>query len=376
MAALGQSGLLHAQEMLPEDEGFVASAMLGLKHDSNVQRNALGDSDTSLVLSPELIYGNYIGKHLLYTKYSGEYARFSDYDSLDFENHSVDVEAYFDYSLRFSSILSMNYQNGVEDPSQTNNLVSEFDEFTEFEKITLGGSLLYGTRQSVGQIVVSAEAQTAEFKNNDQSFRDFDSVGGSAEFFYRLAPNTRMLFEVSLYDFDYDQPQTGFDQSSQQISYLTGIQWRYSEQLESTVRIGYQTKDFDEASQQDISGLSFGAELSWAPSELTRVKLGSARNANESAIADLAGLVTTSFDLGVEHEITERFELFANYRYANDDFDTRKDISHFITIGFEFDFREWLEIDLEYSYSERESDFNNFSYDANVVMLSFEVEMD
>lgn len=368
--------IAQAQDEQLEANGVLAGVNVAYKNDSNVQRNELGKSDNIISLSPEIAYANYFGKHALSINYKGDYSRFSKQSNLNFENHNLLAGVEFDHSLRFSSKLSASFQKGVEDPSQVNSLINNFDEFTQYEKAAINGEVAYGRKESIGQVVVGVDLVSADFDNNQQEFRNVDSVGAYNQFYYRVAPNTRAVLEVSYYDFNYDEVEGFQNLSSEQVSVLAGLEWRYSEQLSTSFRAGYQTKQFEDESLSDINGLSFALDVDWQLSELTSINAVGSRSANESFIADLPERVSTSLSVNAQHELSQRLTAYSSIGFSVDDFGVQSDTNNNATLGLSYRLKSWVDVTLEYEYQKRDSDFENFSYNANVVMLSFEMAID
>jgi hypothetical protein len=367
---------IHAQDGTIEENGVLAALNIAYKSDSNVQRNGLGRSDDLVSISPNIAYANFFGKHAFSVGYTGEYMRFSDQSNLNFENHSLLSSLSFDHSLRFTSKITGSVQKGVEDPSQVNSLINNFEEFTKYKKAAINGEFAYGRKESIGQIVIGVDVANADYDNNQQEFRNMDSIGAYTQFFYRVAPNTRAVVEVSYYDFDYDDVENFLNQSSQQASLLAGLEWIYSDQLSTSFRAGYQTKDFEDETLNNVDGLSFALEVVWQPTEYTNFDVEGSQSASESTIAGLPERISTSIGISFEHELTQRLRSYGSYFYAIDDFGARKDTNNDAKMGITYEVKRWLDVTLEYQYQERDSDFENFSYNANVVMLSFEMAID
>ena len=74
--------------------------------------------------------------------------------------------------------------------------------------------------------------------------------------------------------------------------------------------------------------------------------------------------------------MSQRLRSYGSYLYAIDDFGAREDTNNDAKMGITYEVKRWLDVTLEYQYQERDSDFENFSYNANVVMLSFEMAID
>ena len=71
-------------------KGFTANTHLEVQHDDNIRRTgSFEQSDTLVILKPELQWLTLFGKHQLDASYKGDYGFYSDEDDLNFDDHSV-----------------------------------------------------------------------------------------------------------------------------------------------------------------------------------------------------------------------------------------------------------------------------------------------
>lgn len=358
-------------ELEEGESGVIASAELLFANDSNVQKNAFGVEDSYFGLAPEIEYRNFIGKHELTLGYEGEYRQFSDLDNLNFNNHLVNAGVSLDHSLRFKSEFTATFEDAREDPAQVNSGLAQLSEFTKFERTMLSADVIYGTEDSKGQFVNSFELGSVEYTNNEQSFRNLSSLGAIVQFFYRLAPNTRAVIEVSSFDFEYSEVPTLFDQSSNQTSTMLGIEWRASEQLFTTILLGHQKKKFNDEMFGNIEGLTYALNLNWFPTIATDLTVVAFKTASESAIRGFGGTLNTSLNIALEHRISEKNSIYSNYIYAKNEFNIRSDVNNSFQFGIQYRAKNWMDLKLEYVFEERDSGFESFNFNSNVVRLSF-----
>ncbi|MFC3093313.1 hypothetical protein DRW07_03705 [Alteromonas sediminis] len=365
----------HAQE----EAGATYGAGIYLGHDSNVLRQAEEASDTSLTVTPELELVGLYGKHRFSVNYQGDYKKYFDLDDLDYDSHDLKFEAKLDHSQRFTSGLLLQYQNRIEEPGVTDQSTLGLQEFNELDIVRIQGKGAYGRRDSIGQIVLMLNHNQQRYNNNQQEYRDLDRNGVTAQFYYRVAPKTRMLFEASYDDVSYKNTER-FDLSSKDARYLVGVEWEITAKTSGTFKAGYQTKSYDDsATFNDISGLSYALDMTWLPNTYTKVTIGAARTINESANLGLGGFISNSLRTGVEHAFTERTKLKATYDFAEYDITStlgRTDKRQEIGIGFSHDLRRWLDIELMYRFQERTSDNALFEFDAQLIELGAIVSFD
>jgi len=355
-----------------EEAGITYGAGLFLGHDSNVLRQSDDISDTTLSVTPNFELLGLYGKHSFALNYQGDYKKYFDVSDLNYNAHDLKLEARLDHTQRFTSGFLVQYQNRIEEPGVTDQSTVGLQEFNELDIVRVQGRGAYGRRDSIGQIVLMLNHNQQRYNNNQQDYRDLDRSGVTAQFYYRVAPKTRMLFEASFDDVGYKNTER-FDLSSKDARYLVGVEWEITAKTSGTFKAGYQTKSYDDsATFSDISGLSYALDMTWLPNTYTKVTIGAARTINESANLGLGGFISNSVNTGIEHAFTERTKLKAVYNYAEYDITStlgRTDKRQEVGIGFSHDLKRWIDIELMYRFQERTSDNALFEFDAQLIEL-------
>lgn len=365
---------VHADEVA--ETGASANLRTAYISDNNVKRLGTAIGDEYFVVSPTLAVLKEFGKHSATLNYDADYSRFNALSSLNYNNHNVNANLAFDHTLRFSTDFTVSYENGVDVITGANSLASDFTEFTSLESARAVAAAQYGSEDSRGQLVMRVESGSQKYSGNEQEFRSVDSVGTTSQFFYRTAPNTRILSELSLVDFNYTQDSANGDQSNLQGTLLVGMEWRLSEQLYSLVKVGYQQKQFDNPSLRDISGLSYLIDVSWSPFADTQIDFSGSRNVIESTIQNVAAFVSTSTGLQLKHSFSEALALSIAYLRAKNTFGSGRDNNQDISIGVDYQFNELSNIALEYKMQDKDSTLGRFSYKANILNLAYTLTLD
>ncbi len=363
------SGNAYAQQ----DIGTSYGAGLHVTNDDNVLRQVDDVSDTSLTVTPELRLLGLYGKQSFSLDYAGEYRKYQDADELDYDAHDLKLAARLDHSQRLSSELLLQYQDDVEEPGITNQSTVGLSEFNQFDISRAQIKGAYGRSDSIGQIVLMLDHSQRRYTNNNQAFRDLDMSGITGQFFYRIAPKTRLLFEATAANIDYQNTQI-FDQSSRDNIYLIGVEWDVTAKTSGTFKAGYQTKSYDnDAVFNDISGLSYSLDMTWLPNTYTKVELGASRLISESAQFGIGGFISNGFKTRLEHAFTERTVFYAQYDHLEYDITSvigRTDKRHEFALGATHDLRTWLDIEFSFIRQERSSDEAIFEFDAQLIQLS------
>lgn len=371
--------LASAAQAAPQRSGPVLGLKVGVESHDNILLNtkAQEKSDNALVIAPKAQYHSFIGKHRASVEYSGEYVSFMDYDQQNYQNHELLANAQLNHHNRLSSEYELSYVNRIEAPGQ-NDLTQDLDGFIKYDAFGAEFSGAYGTQDSQGQIVLTYDYEQQNYHNTAQKFRDVDIHGLQGIFYYRLAPKTRLLFELNNTLFDY-KPSERTDRSSINHQFLSGVEWSMTAQTRSSVRVGYLRKNYDSNLLKSDSGLSYYVDIYWRPQTYTLIGIEAERSTSESAIEDAASYFTTRWEVNAEHELTPRTQLYASYTFTKNDIVTlqkRIDKRNDISLGFRHSLDRWLVLDIGFQHMQRSSTLKTVEFDANRLNLSLTAEFD
>ena len=364
--------------VLSQEEGFAPGVEVNFLQDNNIYRTSDEISDTITSIAPTFAYNALYGKQVVSAIYNGDYAFYADNSDLNYLDHDISVKALLDHSYSLSSEFTANYQYLIEQPGTTNAVTSELSEFNQQSNTTFAAKVLFGAQQSKGQIVTAYAQSKLRYDNNEQQFRDYDNDKATGTFFYRVAPKTRILLEVSAADLNYKNNFI-FDQSSKQKSYLAGVEWNATAITSSVFKIGYQDVDYANDLISDLSGLSYFLDMSWKPNTYSLVKIGASRAARESAEQSVGGFLSNEFNVGVDHEFTRKTKLSISYRYVESEFDdsqNRQEELQSFSMSIKYQSKRWLQLHLGCEVSKRESTSELFEFDASVINVGVVMSFD
>ncbi|OUR61416.1 hypothetical protein A9Q74_09635 [Colwellia sp. 39_35_sub15_T18] len=356
-----------------ERQGLLLNAALATQYDDNVLRKVEPISDSSVQISPEVQYLTHLGKHIFAVDYQGEYSAYTDNTKLNYDNHNLSLYAQLDHSLKINSEFRLSYKDEIEEPGSNNSTSLLITQFNQTQKKQATAKFYYGTKESIGQIVLGLDHREYRYTNNLQSYRDVDRNRLTGTFFYRIAPKTRLLFQATVGEYDYIVQSQFTDQSSKEAFYLAGVEWDITAKTSGSFKLGYQGKDFKQDVYNDITGLSYILDMTWKPNTYSKIKIAASRMTQESSQLLTSAFVTNSYSVNAEHEITPRTTLKAAYTYGSDDIVTirsRTDKRHNLVLGIDHSLLTWLNISLDYQFNDRSSDLAIYEYQANIISLS------
>lgn len=367
-----------AQASEAETPGFKWGFVARYGADDNVYRAESDEqSDTFVAVQPQLAWVMLSGANQFDVAYTGDYGVYQSEDNLNFNNHKIGAHALLDHTARLNTDWVIGFERGREDPGTNDIVFQNGDRQNEWENAGFQSTIEYGNSDSNGQLVGKLRLGTRRFTNNEQNFRDFDSVGATGTFYYRIAPRTRLLFEVDVTEDDYqNQDIFGSDQSNREYRYLTGVAWEATAQTSGAFRIGYRDRQFDNNLLGELDGLYFALDGRWQPTTFTSVRITASRDNQNSAQQATGGFVRTAFETKLEHGLSARLRLTSSIGYSIADFkrgignQNRRDDRWNLALGMEYDLLDWLDIGAEYLRQERDSDLNRLDFSAGVFLLS------
>lgn len=355
-----------------QEQGFGATTDIALGSDSNIYRTQDSISDQYLLIAPKLGFQELQGKHLFTLGYDGTYIKYNDASNLNYENHEIGAKAVFDHSYRLTSEFAVKIIDGVELPGINNALTTDnLTEFNQIKRQQYEAKVAYGRNESIGQFVIRYQKINNEFDNNNQAFRDYEADRITATFFYRIAPKTRLLFEVADRSLDYTNQFT-FNTSSKYRNYLVGAEWTATGKTRGVVKIGQQSQDFDNPLRDDISGLAVFADVFWKANTYTEVRLGLSQQTAESAEASIGSFVQTDLKLSIEHEFTPKLSLDGGYIYGEDDIvfsNNRTDTRNTFEVTLTHDTARLFQTFVTLQSTKRNSNDTRYEYSANNIMI-------
>lgn len=147
--------------------------------------------------------------------------------------------------------------------------------------------------------------------------------------------------------------------------------------LSSTLRVGYELRDYYRAPVEDTSTYTVGGDVAYRPTERTRIALITSKGFEES-IFGLSGQTvlyeTTAASLIAEQQFLTKFRANARVSGVLNEYPRkettvrqqqpkfREDIVLGWGAGIDYDIQKWLSVGAEYSHTRRDSTFDEFSY--------------
>ncbi len=358
--------------------GFTAYPKLGISsgYDSNVyatendaKSNAVFVIDPSVALESDwsrhkLSFGGYLSQSLQ-----------SEYTQEDHTDWGIGGSGQLDVLEASNIQSSLGYQQLTESRGGINpNLaISDPTEYDLFQWSLVGNHRL-------NQLNLSAAVDYDKFDYDatDQQYRDRDLWVFTGQGGYAFSPgyNGFVRGEFNNRDFENTRPLVnGVSQDSQGYNLAVGIDSEITNLISGEAYIGYLDQDYDSAAFSDVSGVSFGVDLEWEATKLTKVRLTASRDVADSTTPDAGGILYSIGGFGVEHELTPEVRLTGDVSYYNANYKgiDREDDGYLYSVGADYRLSRSVHLDLLYSFNDRIS--NAPDQDYNRHQLTFGVRL-
>ncbi|MBV1888801.1 MAG: outer membrane beta-barrel protein, partial [Proteobacteria bacterium] len=294
-----------------DSSGFQPRIEAQVKHEDNVRRTPeqYKQRDSILVLKPDLPLLWDFGKHKLDLIYEGEYAQYTNYEELNYNDHRLGSQLRLDHSLRLNSELTLGHIRGHDIPDDNNVIANPIGVPNQWQENYATAELSYGNVPSQGQIITKLEYKQHDYTNNNLQSLDSKQTGLSGVFYYRIAPKTRIPFELSITNYNYDNTISVIDPSSNSYKLLTGFTWEASAKSTGIFQLGLLEKKYENSLFEDISTPILKLDGVWRPNTYTKLVFGAIRDVEEPVGVNIKANIQNHIHTEITHMATPRTAL-------------------------------------------------------------------
>lgn len=367
---------------------LIPTLSVTFEHDDNIFSQPNNEvSDTKTVVRPEVQWIQESEKRSLAVTYTGDYGLFWDSDDDDYDDHTVSLDAMLSPTDLFRAKVGASYgwlhDGRGEGGSEGINALAR-SEPDEYEISTIGVNLDFGRESAMFGAELDLSEDRIQYSNNrnETIFRDRDDSYWAGRLYTRLSGGkTKIFVQVSENDITYDNdPLIGgvLDSTEQGVS--VGVEWEATARTSGSIRIGEIDKEFDSVGRQgsDTSVSNWEATVVWAPRTYSTFSLTASRAPNETnGTGDF--IDARSITLGWNHSWTDRISTAVAVTDGADTFigdaSGRDDDRQVLSLGLNYNWRRWISVGANYTYTERESDINLFDMQKNVFAVTVDMSL-
>ncbi|NKN34549.1 outer membrane beta-barrel protein [Marichromatium bheemlicum] len=210
----------------------------------------------------------------------------------------------------------------------------------------------------------------------DNSYRDRTVVDGGLRLSYSRFEGAEAYLSARLREVSYEDSTLGGrpDRDSSGYDIGLGLRKSVSDLWVFDAFVGYSPRHFADRALDDISGgdaLAFSVKALWNPTPITSLIADFQRKTFETTTVGSSALISTAFNLRLEHKLTEALLLDANLGYSINDYAgvSREDDLYRASLGVAYHLTQLASVRAEYSYRERDSTAALNDYDRQLLQL-------
>jgi hypothetical protein len=365
---------------LENGDRFMSLLTVGARHDDNISQDPKSqpkDSSAITIVQPALLFK--VGSPKV--TFDGAYTLTNEsyeYDSKDnHTDHQLSLSSQFAFDGSNNASLSFNYLKKQDIRTSINRAANDEEVGDRSRFTNLAGQYRLGADTARAQFELNLGASNLSYSNNLNTSsqnklkeRDMNTQGGT--FYIRVAPKTRILFEVIRTNFNYEDSESLLNNNA--TKFYAGVTWAATAKTSSYIRFGQESKDFDSASAKDTSEPAWDINITWQPSSYSRLNLTTGKGATEgSARSDV--IQTTDTTISWTHDWSYQFESMLSYNTVSEDykgkaFNERQDDTNTASAALIYRMNRNVEFSGKYSLKERESNSPVEEFDSNIVAFS------
>lgn len=325
---------------------------------------APGGLDVSRILK------RYPGTYQSYFMYKGDYEYYARGVSENFLNHNI--QAGVQYNFKGGLTIDAVDQFLRSHNSRGTGLFFTLDKY--YANL-FNTSLTYDTGGRF-RLRLDYSNYYLHYSDDFNSFRNRSDNSASVYVFYQLGTKTSLFAEYEYVDVSYNEHILS---DSKEHHFFGGVQWKITEKSKGLLKAGYGTKDFSNPSIKNHSDLYLEAQVEHAFTPKTTLKITAKKRTDESDIGLNPFVVMNSIKAEYLQWLRSKIAFAVNLEYMRNIYEGtltitnvtkgRKDSIYSAAVALRLEARKWLKFDLAYIYSKRNSNFDDFDYKNNTIML-------
>lgn len=316
------------------------------------------------------ILKRYPGTYQSYFMYKGDYEYYARGMSENFLNHNI--QAGVQYNFKGGLTL-----DAVDQFLRTHNSrgTGLFFTLDKYYANLFNTSLSYET---AGRFKLRLDYSNyyLHYSDDFNAFRNRSDNSASAYVFYQTGTKTSLFVQYEYVDVSYKEDILS---DSKEHHFFGGMMWKITEKSKGLFKAGYGTKNFSDPLIKNHSDLYLEAQIEHAFTPKTTLKITAKKRTDESDIELNQFMVMNSIKAEYLQWLRSKIAFAVNLEYMRNIYDGtltidnvtkgRKDSIYSAAVALRLEARKWLKFDLAYIYTKRNSNFDDFDYKNNTIML-------
>lgn len=346
-----------------------------VQYDDNVFLDSNNEKDDFIVtLTPGISLERPFSDNLLKLDYHADISEFMDYSSQDSINHYLSGE--MEVNWRDVSFIAYDkFTRAYERPSAEDTSRVKRDDNRAGIKAIIEGERL------------GIELGYENFMRDYRSEAVYDAYDRKEHIYsfvltHQTFSKTRLLFEYDFAQVRYDNDSVRSDSDYHQ--YLIGAVGDLTRKTTATIKTGYMARDYEKADEPDFDNGVLYADITHKFSDKNALKLSCLRSAEESTygtnnfykVESVSATFDHYFSIRLLGFIAGQYRINSYPRETTEGTETgkRKDKYYSLGAGLRYYLKEWLTLTLRADHIIRDSNFDVYEYNQNLVTFTARAE--
>lgn len=378
-ASFGSSWVFAQQGIKADPLTLYPSASLSYGYNDNVLLTTNRVSSYTTVLTAGLRAELESGKSKYSVGYDGTFGRYQGSSTVDNYDYHV-FSALADMDLSTRARLKLGADHAIKSDPRGSTPTALTPSPNKYHISGINGLFSYGAPGAQGRIELESAFTVKRYETNriTTSAFDVDTQRAGATFYWRVAPKTELLLQGfgirSVYTFN---PPSRLSNTTYVA--FAGVKWEATALTEGYAKIGVAKKDMVQPGVNDTLSGAWEAGINWKPLTYSLVSFSTGRQLNDP----LAGgntIQNSYYNARWTHEWTDRITTNVGGSYITDEFRgtvpiARSDKTSSVGLGVSYAMQRWLTLGADYTYTNRDSNTNTFSYRKNLMMFTARVAL-
>ena len=188
-----------------------------------------------------------------------------------------------------------------------------------------------------------------------------------------ITPFVDVLGDTRVYDVVRDS--AGLRRDSDGVTLAAGAAFTLTRFLSGEVSAGFQHRTYVDPALRDITAPILNANLIWAVSPLTTVRIGAVTGVTETSVVGSSGILTEAETLEVQHDLLRNLSITLGAAFLRNEYQgtTIRETGFSATARLDYRFNRWLTMRGTYVYQQVDSTVASGSFKDNTFLLGLRV---
>jgi hypothetical protein len=345
-------------------------------------KNSNKTGSIGIILSPKIIASVDKGANKYSLAYSGSFYDYRSSSIDNRQNNEISISANNGFTRKSNLNWNISYLDGAEERGfRDDSLVSNANTPNEFRRFSGNVKYVYGSKNAIGNIELSSGFTDLAYTNNRNvtTNGDYETFNYGINFVYRLTPKTFVSIGVIQAKTDFIASTS--NQDNIDTRQTLAVRWNADTKSQLYFKGGRQSRNFESSQVDDLSTNFYQVGAFWSPLTYSTLEFYSGRGVIDGTISSIINGISQSYGLNWRHVWTQSFTSSFNINRTKTDFDgfsnssNRTDKVNGFGINSNYKLKKNMDLTLNYTYLERNSSEELFTYNINVLMFGMNLSL-